>query len=236
MVTLLCRHKDSNFFYNKKEVFIFIPASQWCLQLSVLFEHSCTSSLSDTKIHLCWQVQSGKYFLVDLTTATDPYVATVPDFWVNEGHSAGILRHLGRGLQWSVKLHSQIGFFISVWSGEHLVCFIAVLLLLLYCSSYSQHIYFADSPGHRNKRPRKRFTVDESHVPAVVQVLSESTGPLNLTLLLFLQNCLKMLFEQPDKLFMYPGSSFNRTQNTVSRIVSILSCLYRQFLTTHDLQ
>jgi hypothetical protein len=73
-------------------------------------------------------------------------------------------------------------------------------------------------------------------IPAVMQVLSECTGPLNLTLILFLRNCMKMLFEQPDKLLMYPRSSFSKTQNTVSRIVSILSCLYRQFLTTHDFQ
>jgi hypothetical protein len=189
-------------------------------------------------------------------------------FGLTKGHSAGILRHLGRGLQWSVKLHNQISFFISVRSGEHLVCFIVVLLLLLYCSSYSQHIYFSDSyqasrakdnvaavqsdinstyenqtqqnmgKGHIGIRDQENDSPLMNHkISAVVQVLSESTGPLNLKLLLFLQNCLKMLFEQPDKVIMYPGSSFNKTQNTVSRIVSILSCLYRQYLTTaHYLQ
>ncbi|KAK4017297.1 hypothetical protein OUZ56_032244 [Daphnia magna] len=40
-------------------------------------------------------VQSGKYFLVDLTTATDPYVATVPDFWVNDGTQCWYPRTLG---------------------------------------------------------------------------------------------------------------------------------------------
>ena len=50
----------------------------------VLFEYSCTSSLSDTQIRLSWQDQSGNYCLVDLITKTVPYVATVPDFWVKE--------------------------------------------------------------------------------------------------------------------------------------------------------
>ena len=46
--------------------------------------------------------------------------------------SVGIQRHLGTELHWNVNLLNQIGIFISVGSGEHLVCFIVIVISQLF--------------------------------------------------------------------------------------------------------
>ncbi|KAK4028297.1 hypothetical protein OUZ56_017577 [Daphnia magna] len=115
-------------------------------------------------------VQSGKYFLVDLTTATDPYVATVPDFWVNDGTQCWYPRTLGERASvkrktpqpdWFLYQCNIRGTFDSYETSRAKENVAAVQSDINYASeSQTQQQMGKD---HRNKRPRKRFTVDESH-------------------------------------------------------------------------